>query len=78
MKKLGTNQLLKMLQGCKDVNLLNDLLDDPTTPRQVQKRAAYKLDMLMAEKKKRGETVVKAQETRQRNKIIRLRVEAEL
>ena len=52
MQKPGTNKLLKMLRGCKDVNLLNDLLDDPTTPRQVQKRAAYKLDMFLAEKRK--------------------------
>lgn len=65
---LGTNALLRSMIDCTDVDYLASLEQDPNVPRQVQKRARFKLALIWQQKEKRFAAVKKAQETRKKNK----------
>lgn len=64
---LGTNALLRSMIDCTDVDYLSALEQDPNVPRQVQRRARFKLALLWQQKEKRFAAAKKAQATRKKN-----------
>lgn len=76
----GTNLLLKQIERCcpikdgkiiftdEEIKYLSRLYQDEDSPRQVQKRAQFKLALIWKEKDRRHEIAQKAQKTREKNK----------